>query len=372
MIKIAYDQNIVEAESLLSDLFDITPFDGRSLTPHFLEPFEALLVRSVTPVNRQLLSSSQLSFVGTATAGIDHIDTGYLKESNCTFASAAGSNATSVGEYVLSALKECNLLNKPNLKVGIVGYGHVGKEVARLIKALGITALPYDPPLVDSGISTDLVSLETLYEADVLSFHTPLTTSNQSQYPTSGIVNRSFLSNFKTGLTFINSARGGIVVEEEIIALAKEGFFKDIILDVFNHEPTPSQDYLKCASVYTPHIAGYSYTGKVRGTLMMRDALLKHFNLNRPKTTTPVSSNTICIKELTDTEALEKVLSSVYSIQDDFEHSKPIIQKSDGILFDTLRKEYPRRLEYSDYCIENILSSKLKEQLKKLGFLLKT
>ncbi|MGL1933949.1 MAG: 4-phosphoerythronate dehydrogenase [Fibrobacterales bacterium] len=368
MIKIAYDQNIVEAESLLSDLFDLTPFDGRSLTANFLAPFEGLLVRSVTTVDHHLLSSSSLSFVGTATAGIDHIDTDYLTESNIAFSSAAGSNATSVAEYVLSSLKECNLLDTLNLSVGIIGYGHVGKEVARILKALGFIVLPYDPPLFESGNTDDLVSLDELYEADILTLHTPLTTATQSEHPTSGMISRSFLSKFKKGLTLINSARGGIIIEEDVMTLSQEGFFKDIILDVFNNEPTPFPDYLSCARFYTPHIAGYSYTGKVRGTLMMRDALIHHFNLITPPATAPITTQTLSLEGLTATDALEKVLSSVYSIQGDFNRSQAIMEQNDGVLFDTLRKKYPHRLEYSDYSIKNIPSAKLKEQLKKLGF----
>ncbi len=368
MIKIAYDQNIVAAEKFLSPVGTLTPFDGRALTRASLPECDALLVRSVTKVNESLLSESGVTFVGTATAGTDHIDKTWLATENISFASAAGSNATSVAEYVVSALSTLNLVYQTDLTVGVVGYGHVGKEVHRVLDALNISVKVFDPFLKDTLGHSHLSEFEDLYDVDVLTLHTPLTQNDESQYPTYHMIDEDVLRNFKDGLTLINSARGGVIKEKDLLLLHGENKFNAIVLDVFENEPTPNQDVLSICTLYTPHIAGYSYTGKIRGTAMMLSALKQKFALTLEIEKSECDTQTITYSGEEPNTFINQCIQIVYSITDDFIRAQAIATHlAPSEEFDRQRKKYPMRLECSDYTIQG-LPDDLKGPLSKLGF----
>ena len=128
------DENIPLAEPLFGQLGEVRLFSGRGLQSADLKGAEALIVRSVTPVNRALLADSKVRFVGTATIGVDHLDMPWLQERGITYCSAPGSNAQSVAEYVLSALAALDSTLEALVdggQVGIIGFGNVGRQLAR-------------------------------------------------------------------------------------------------------------------------------------------------------------------------------------------------------------------------------------------------
>ncbi len=149
-MKIVIDENIPFGEEAFSHLGDVTVLPGRQINSESLRDATALIVRSVTPVNTELLAGTDIRFVGTATSGIDHIDQAYLTQRNIGFADAAGSNANSVAEYVLTALITVASRFKVSLEeklLGIVGVGRIGRLVAKKAQALGMTVILNDPPL---------------------------------------------------------------------------------------------------------------------------------------------------------------------------------------------------------------------------------
>ena len=103
-MKIIADANIPFVQQCFSSIGEVEVLPGRKITPHSVRDADVLLVRSVTAVNSELLSASRVRFVGTATIGFEHVDVEYLRKSNIAFASAPGSNANSVAEYVVAAL----------------------------------------------------------------------------------------------------------------------------------------------------------------------------------------------------------------------------------------------------------------------------
>ncbi|MEJ2307247.1 MAG: 4-phosphoerythronate dehydrogenase, partial [candidate division WOR-3 bacterium] len=98
------DENVLLGKEAFSSIGEIVSVPGRSITSEVIKNADILIVRSVTKVNEQLLKNSSIKFVGSATAGIDHVDTGYLESRNIGFASAPGSNSDSVAEYVIAGL----------------------------------------------------------------------------------------------------------------------------------------------------------------------------------------------------------------------------------------------------------------------------
>ena len=115
-MKIVADANIPFVEDCFSSIGVVVLTSGRDVTPELVKDADILLVRSITKVNKQLLDGSSVKFVATATIGTDHIDEQYLDSEGIAFASAPGSNANSVAEYVVAALLALGKKHKFQLK----------------------------------------------------------------------------------------------------------------------------------------------------------------------------------------------------------------------------------------------------------------
>ena len=149
-MKIVADTNIPYVKECFASLGDVAVVSGREISPDIVADADILLVRSITKVNEQLLAHSTVKFVATATIGVEHIDQEYLASRQIGFASAPGSNANSVAEYVIAALLALGKKHKFELEgksIGIVGVGNVGSKVAAKTEALGMTCVLNDPPL---------------------------------------------------------------------------------------------------------------------------------------------------------------------------------------------------------------------------------
>lgn len=194
-MKILVDENMPYAEQLFRQLGEVKAVSGRPLPTDELNDSDALMVRSITKVNESLLSGKPVKFVGTATAGFDHVDISWLEQQQIGFSSAPGCNAIAVVEYVFSALMmlaEQDGFQLTDKVVGIVGVGNVGGRLATRLRALGVNVLLCDPPRADNGDNEEFHSLETLLEkADILTFHTPLNKSGP--YKSYHLINESNL-----------------------------------------------------------------------------------------------------------------------------------------------------------------------------------
>lgn len=252
---------------------------------------DVLLIRSVTSINESLLSdNNSVKFVGSATIGTDHVDQEYLAERNITFANAAGCSKHSVAQYVVTAIltlrpQYWQQSTKP-LTLGIIGLGNIGSTLAQYANDLGWKILGYDPLLATSDINN--ASLEqVLSQSDIVSLHVPLTdkkdtdvqdavsnsiSNNVSDYPTRHLINAETLTLMSPHTMLINSARGPVIdaaaLEADIDATKRQ-----VVLDVFEHEPQISESLLSKLAIATPHIAGYTLEGKLRGTQIIYDAL---------------------------------------------------------------------------------------------------
>ncbi|HNC70636.1 MAG TPA: NAD(P)-dependent oxidoreductase, partial [Pseudomonadales bacterium] len=150
-MKLLIDENIPGAATVFGCLGEVRTLPGRTITRAVLHDIDALLVRSVTRVDRVLLAGTPVRFVASATAGIDHVDTPALAELGIAFAHAPGSNADSVVDYVLAvlALAFPGPASLRGRSVGIVGCGQVGGRLLRRLRALGVRCLVHDPLLGD-------------------------------------------------------------------------------------------------------------------------------------------------------------------------------------------------------------------------------
>lgn len=215
----------------------------------------ALFVRSTTRVNKDLLAGTNVKFVGSATAGIDHIDVDYLARNGIGFAHAPASNAWAVAEYTLAWISI--LAPDPGSLVCLVGHGNVGVRVEAALRELGYRIRIYDPPLYGESVGTLTDIVEA---ADVLTLHVPFT--HDTAYPTAGMLSDRLLRSMKPGSLLINTARGGIVDDDALATLCRNQRIR-AVLDVFQTEPDLPMSVVESVRYCTPHIAGYSIQAKL-------------------------------------------------------------------------------------------------------------
>ncbi|MDB9705070.1 4-phosphoerythronate dehydrogenase [Gammaproteobacteria bacterium] len=282
MIKIAADSQIPNLEPRLSELFNaeysLQYFECDQLKPDDLKDIDALLVRSTLQVDEELCRGSQIKYVGSATAGMNHLDTKYLDNQNIAWAHAPGCNAYSVTHYAMAVIGELIQEGLFNVRqsVGIIGYGNIGKRLYQMLSALNIQVYAHDPFLTDPF----LIEMDKILACDLITIHVPYST--EGAHPTRELINITHAKDLKDKI-LINTSRGGVVSE----ALVMESHDLIYIADVWLNEPTPSPAVIQRAFIATPHIAGYSIEGKLNGTSMIAMECARFFN---------------CIKEISSLE----------------------------------------------------------------------
>lgn len=376
-MKLVIDANIPAADTCFESFGTLTRLPGREISAADVAYADALIVRSITQVNKALLANSSVSFIGTCTIGTDHIDLALLNERGIDFASAPGCNAEAVVDYVLSSLltlgerEGWSLLKRC---VGIVGAGNVGSRLLERLNALGVATLVCDPPRADEEGAQGFVSLDTLIErCDVLCLHTPLVASGP--HATYQLLNAQRISELSPGTVLLNAGRGdcvdGLALRNR---LAGKG---DItaVLDVWEDEPDIDAGLRDLVTIATPHIAGHSLDGKLRGTWMIQQALARHlgqkssvkFSAICPP---PALSRFTLQQALPVEDALRLCIRAVYDVRRDHESLQhQVLQQGIKQGFDTCRTNYPLRREFSTLSVVLLGDARaLKEPLSAAGF----
>ncbi|WP_180039594.1 4-phosphoerythronate dehydrogenase [Acinetobacter sp. YH12218] len=348
-MKIVADENLAFTEYFFAEFGEIKQAAGRTLTHADVKEADALLVRSVTQVNADLIQQTALKFVGSATIGTDHLDITALEKQGIAWSNAAGCNAQAVAEYVITALLyvKPELLNaNEKFTLGIVGLGNVGSRLAVMAELFGWNVIGYDP-FVQSDQVKQVEFAELLKSADAISAHVPLT--KEGEHPTYHLINAAALAAMKPTAILINSARGPVVEEAALIADIQQTQRK-VVLDVFEHEPEISAALLDLIYVVTPHIAGYSLEGKARGTQMIYEAFCQTFK--QPINKAFESQLPVCEQYFTGADfktVLQRYLKDIYDIARDDANLRACLKdgKVDQKAFDYLRKTYPLRREWA-------------------------
>ncbi len=324
-LNIIIDANIPFINGVFEPFANVAYLNGADFTPAAVKRADALIIRTRTKCNEALLAGSSVKFIATATIGTDHIDLDYCCKAGIGVANAAGCNAGGVMQYVFTALyylaerkgfelpvhkvdypdrneNQCvvdekengesvgkaNLSGKYKKVLGVVGVGNVGTKVAELGEYLGFEVLRCDPLkereqtlAFNSGKIRveefkDFYSLDYLLEnSDIVTMHTWL------DDVTRGMANRDFFAKMKDGAVFVNASRGEVVDDEAL--LANMGRFAATVIDVWNDEPYINRELLQRADIATPHIAGYSYEGKINGTTMAVKGVADAFGIEQLK-----------------------------------------------------------------------------------------
>jgi phosphoglycerate dehydrogenase-like enzyme len=292
---------------ILKKNFDVTVDKSLSLNHNELKKiisnFDILIVRNKTQVNKEILeNASSLKFIGRLGVGLDNIDTEYCRNNNIHVQPATGMNADSVAEYVinssLSLLKnvplmhqETSLGNWPRTSIssrelngkifGLMGFGLIAKKVSTLAKIFNAHIIAYDPfidPRIANKFNIKLVDINEIFEqADVISIHLPLTPT------TKDLLNYDAFTKMKKQPIIINSSRGSIINEDDLLRAYDEKLISGFALDVYETEPAPKlflnsiKNNTNC--ILTPHIAGVTEESNIRVSDFIANSVKEFFKL---------------------------------------------------------------------------------------------
>jgi erythronate-4-phosphate dehydrogenase len=348
VITIAADPQILWLESLLpANHVKIIRFDPDQPFGSITRNAEAVIVRTVTKVNPATFTEQgKTEFIGTASAGFDHIDREYLQHLGIRFAWSPGCNANAVGEYVSTAiLIWCDRFGimPSSLTLGIVGCGQTGSAVQRIMEKTGIHIHAYDPPREKLETGFTSASLDDVLGSDILSFHVPLTDSGD--YPTLHWLNQKKLEGRNFALV-INAARGGVVDEQALLAARSAGFVQDFIIDVWENEPDFNVTTASKAFLISPHIAGYSIQAKFNASLILCRQISEYFGFGLNDIMSPSAGSA---PEIFMAESLGQILLQIHPMGQYHESMSVLMNTGEdrlGPMFARLRNAIPLRDEY--------------------------
>ncbi len=372
MIRIVADEKIPFLKGVLEPYAEVLYMPGRQISAETVKKADALLIRTRTICNEQLLKGSRIKFIGTATIGYDHIDTGYCDHKKISWVNAPGCNSSSVQQYVSAALLRIAAENDFYLRdktIGIVGVGHVGSKVEKFARTLGMKVLLNDPPRSRQEKDVEFTSLDNIIdEADIITLHVPL--NNDEQDNTYHLFGSEILGRIRKGIWLLNTSRGEVVHTEALKDVITKEKLAGTVIDVWENEPELDIPLMHMAFLATPHIAGYSTDGKANGTAMVVSKLSELFGFpltgwspqGIPEPDLP--SIDIDCNGKSNEDIIRKAVFHTYNIIED-----DVKLRFDPSLFEKLRGEYPVRREFPSFNVRLVGGNQIAaRQLKSLGF----
>ncbi len=344
-MKVIVDDKIPYISPAIESIADEVQYiPGNKITSQDVRDADALIIRTRTRCNQQLLAGSQVRFIATATIGYDHIDTDYCRQAGIFWTNAPGSNSGSVAQYIESCLLLLDSVYNFPLQgktIGIIGVGNVGSKVQTLAGSYGLRILLNDPPRAEKENNTVFTGIEQIMdEADIITFHTPLAVGGE--YPTFHLGDEKLFRSLRRRPVIINTSRGEVIETVALLSALDRGWISNAIIDVWENEPDINRMLLGKALIATPHIAGYSADGKANATRMSLDALCRFFGIKARFDINPPSpeNNYIIASSMND------AMIKIYDPRTDTENLRKNPEQ-----FEWLRENYPLRHEKGAYRI---------------------
>ena len=256
--------------------------------------FDGIIIRSASKVTKEVIgAANNLKVIGRAGIGLDNVDRDAAKERGVKVVNTPTATSISVAELALGMMfsaarriPQASVSTKSSKwekkkfkgfelygkKLGIIGIGRIGSEMAKRAKALGMEVIAYDPYVKTSDYA-NIVDLDTLLkESDYISLHIPKTSETEH------ILDKTAFDKMKEGVVIINCARGGVVDENALYDAINDGKVRIACVDVFESEPAKDNKLFDLEQVIvTPHIGAQTKEGQTRaGTQiaeLVRDAL---------------------------------------------------------------------------------------------------
>lgn len=381
-MKIVCDNKIPFLRGVLEPYAEVVYLPGKETTAEIVKDADALITRTRTICNRQLLEGSNVKIIATATIGYDHIDTAWCEASGIEWTNAPGCNSWSVKQYITSVL--CTLASKYGLRfqdltLGVVGVGNVGSKVADAARILGMKVLLNDPPRAlkeGPGCFVDLD--EIVSKSDIITLHVPLT--KEGPDATWHLFDADRIARLRPNQILINSSRGPVVDNEALKSALKEHNIKAGVLDVWETEPDLDLELLDLLDIATPHIAGYSADGKANGTAASVQAVAKSLGLKAPAGSglpdlgtwhpadIPAPPQSLYFTIEAAGKSFQEVLAEAVLHTYDVGEDDALLRRNPQ-LFEKLRGDYPVRREFTAFTINlQGATSKERDALATLGF----
>lgn len=371
-MKIVADDKIPFLRGILEPYAEVVYLPGKDINADKIRDADALLIRTRTRCNENLLGGTRVKFIGTATIGFDHIDTEYCQKSKIVWSNAPGCNSSSVQQYVAAALFKVASDLGVSLRdktIGIVGVGNVGSKVEKLARIIGMNVLLNDPPRARREGDRKFTDLDKLlHSSDIVTAHVPLNLTGDDR--TYHLFNELTFGKMKKGAWFLNTSRGEVADNTALRVKLRNQRPGIAVIDVWENEPDIDPELCSASTIATPHIAGYSADGKANGTAMIVSSLSSFFNIplrnwypsDVPGPVFPGIMLDGTAK--TDEDILGEAVLHTYNIADDDERLR--LSRSD---FEKQRGEYPVRREFTSYSVkpENCSGTSV-SALREIGF----
>ena len=328
-MKIVVDSAIPFLRGVFEPFGEVIYIEGDKFSREVVHNADALIIRTRTRCNEELLTGSSVRIIATATIGFDHIDLEWCRRHNIKVVTSAGCNARGVLQWVSAVLAHIVGTTLPQqLTLGIVGVGAVGSLVKEYAERWGFRTICCDPPREEREHLGFVALDEVLRQADIVTLHTPLDKT------THHLINRENISLLRSGATLINASRGEVLATD---ATRRNDI--SYAIDVWEGEPTVDTDLLDKALIATPHIAGYSLQGKANASAQAVAAVAQHLNLPI-RDWYPEGVERTVVRPI-DWEELRRSIALHYDIVGESRHFK-----SNHHAFEQLRNEYNYRNEY--------------------------
>lgn len=377
-MKIIADNKIPFLAGALEPYAEVIYLPGSETTPQIVSDADAIITRTRTICNENLLKGSNVKMIATATIGFDHIDTAWCNANGIEWTNAPGCNSWSVQQYIASLL--VNLAQTfgfdcKDKTLGVIGVGNVGSKVARIAELLGFKVLLNDPPRAAKEGSAGFTSLETLLEkSDIITCHVPL--QKDGPYATYHMFDKERIAKLRKDQFLINSSRGPVVDNAALKDALKTKSIAGASLDVWENEPNIDTELMDLLYTATPHIAGYSLDGKANGTTMSVQAIARKFNLpckDWHVTDIPLPAQDVCftidVTGKTAAEIIQEAILYTYDIKNDDKRLRASVST-----FEKQRSDYPVRREFPAFTVtlDGALTPELIEEcvetLEEIGF----
>lgn len=330
-MKVVVDSAIPYLRGVLEPYFEVVYRAGEAFAASDVADADALIVRTRTKCNANLLQGSRVRLIATATIGFDHIDMAYCQKQGIRVVTAQGCNAAGVLQWVAAAmalLAQKDGWSPAQKTLGIVGVGNVGSLVEKYARRWGFNVLCCDPPRQQRE-GGDFVGFEELLRrSDIVTLHTPLDKTTFHMMDSAAIAMMSHNG------VIINASRGEVADTQALLKAPQT-----LILDVWEREPAIDAQLLEKALVATPHIAGYSAQGKANASSMVVRAIAEEFNLPiegwYPAEVEPVERQPI------EWEQMCRTIGSYCDLKSQSDYLKANSQE-----FESIRNNYHYRQEY--------------------------
>lgn len=368
-MKIVADKDIPHLDLFSAANIELTLLPGRTISHHDVKDADGLLVRSITRVDSALLHNTSIKWVGSLTAGVDHLDTDWLASHHIAHRACPGFNAPPVADYVMSTLAALMMkghLRANHLHAAVIGVGHVGSLIVERLHALQFQVTMVDPVRAKEEAYFPHTALHTIQDVDLICVHTPLTKTDD--YPTYHMIDADFMAKQKPGCVLLNAARGGVI---DTNALLSHGKHLITCLDVFENEPVIDLAVLEATAISTPHIAGHTIESKRRGVLSLYQWIMEQAAVS--VATPPFKHHSLTIP--TTCRTWYSVVQQAFDLMQLSGEFKEALLSENMISseFDRIRKQYGNRHEfaYTTLCGIDHLGDDEKTILRHIGFTLK-